>query len=358
MKQRGVLVVARDAGAASALAPVVAALSDEGSLPPEIVAWGNARAVFEAQGLPVRAFPEEPDPQEIDALLTSIDAAAVLSGTSLSAELDGRLWAAADAAGIPSLALLDHWKNYAERFTVAAPFDVLPTVIAVMDDVAERELVALGCPPDRVRVTGQPRFDALLAALSPDLGAHARTAHGIDVARRVVVFASQPRGVPYDEGGGFTQEEALRAFLDALEDVAPDALALVKLHPVEDVAPTAAVVSGRTGNEIRLLVEGSTLELATLADVFCGMTSIVLLDAALLGLPTVSIRPGGGASHFVDIHPDLIRTATTTEEVRVALEEGLAREHAAPTSRLSPGSADRVCRELDELIAAAGIMRT
>jgi hypothetical protein len=358
MRLRGVLVVARDAGAASALAPVVAALSDEGSMPPEIVAWGNARAVFEAQGLPVRAFPEEPDPREIDALLTSIDAAAVLSGTSLSAELDGRLWAAADAAGIPSLALLDHWKNYAERFTVAAPFDVLPTVIAVMDDIAERELVALGCPPDRVRVTGQPRFDALFGALSSEFGAQARASLEIDASRQVFVFASQPRGAPYDEGGGFTQEEALTAFLDALEAVAPDALAVVKLHPVEHVAPIAAAVSARTGNEIRLQIDGSTLELAAVADVFCGMTSIVLLDAALLGVPSVSIRPGGGASHFVDIHPDLIRTATTTEEVRVALEEGLAREHAAPASRLSPGSAARVCRQLNELVAAAGIMRT
>ena len=353
----GVLVVARDAGAASALTPVIAGLIAEGALP-EIVARGNARAVFEADGLSVRSFAEEPEPHEIESLLTSTGAAIVLSGTSLRAELDGRFWSAAEAGGIPSLALLDHWKNYAERFTVAAPFDVLPTAIAVMDDIAARELVALGCPPNRVRVTGQPRFDAPLDGLPPDLRERARASLAIDASRRVAVFASQPRGAPYDEGGGFTQEEALSAFLDALQEVALDALALVKLHPVEQIEPVAAAVSARSGNEIRLLQEGSTLDLAAAADVFCGMTSIVLLDAALLGVPTVSIRPGGGASHFVEVNADLIRTATTPEEVRSAIAEGLAHPHAAPSSRFSSGSAARVREQLRELVAAAGIMRT
>jgi hypothetical protein len=358
MTPRGVLVVARDAGAASALAPVVSALLDEGAMSPEIVAWGPARAEFEAEGLAVRSFPEEPQTHEIDVLLTSVAAAGVLSGTSLRAELDGRFWAVAHAAGIPSVALLDHWKNYTERFTVQSPFDALPTMIAVMDSVAEHELIALGCPGDRVRVTGQPRFDALVGATDPGLRARARAALGIEASRRVAVFASQPRGIPYDEGGGFTQADALSAFLDGLQNVAPDALALVKLHPVEQLEPIVASVSTRSGPETRVLKHGSTLELAGVADVFCGMTSIVLLDAALLGVPTISIRPGGGVSHFVDVHADLIRTATTAVEVRGALEAGFAGEHITPASQLSPGSATRVCRLLSDVVSAAGIMRT
>jgi hypothetical protein len=357
MTPRGVLVVARDAGAASALAPVVVALREEGALRAEIVAWGKARAVFDSEGLRVRPFSEKPEPQEIEELLTSMDAAAVLSGTSLRTDLDGRFWAAARAVGIPSAALLDHWKNYAERFTVDTPFDVLPTVIAVMDNAAERELIALGCPADRVRVTGQPRFDALFGVVDPEGRARARASLGIDASRRVAVFASQPRGLPHDEGGGFTQADALSAFLDGLQGAAPDALALVKLHPIEQVEPSARLLSARTGLETRLLEDGSARELAAAADAFCGMTSIVLLDAALLGVPTVSIRPGGGASHFVDVHADLIRSATSPAEVRVALEESFARGHATPASRLSPGSVARVSGLLGELVAEAGIMR-
>jgi hypothetical protein len=358
MTTAGVLVVARDAGAASALAPVVIALADDGALRPQIIAWGNARTVFEAEGHTVRSFAEEPEPQEIHALLVSIGASIVLTGTSLMVELDRRFWSAAGAAGIPSVALLDHWKNYAERFTVVTPFDVLPTAIAVMDDVAARELIALGCPPGCVHVTGQPRFDDLLCVAPARLREHARTSLRIDPSRRVAVFASQPRGVPYDEGGGFTQEEALAAFLDALAEVAPDALAIVKLHPLEQTELTAAVVAARSANEVRLLVDGWKRELAAAADVFVGMTSIVLLDAALLGVPVVSIRPGGGRDHFVEAHAGLISTATTPDEVRAAITEGFARDHVVPTSRLSAGSTARVCKLVRELVAEAGIMRS
>ena len=354
MTQPGALVVARDAGAASALAPVVAALVEEGDLPPQIVAWGNARAIFDAEELPVLAFPEDPAPDEIADLLVSIKGAVMLTGTSLRADLDSRFWTAAAAAAIPSVALLDHWKNYTERFTISASFDALPTVIAVMDDVAERELVARGCPAGRVRVTGQPRFDSLSVAVVPELRAGARAQLGIELDRRVVVFASEPRGVPYDDGSGFTQAEALQALLNGVEAVAPDALVVVKLHPVEQ----DQIALPERGPEVRVLRDWAMTELASAADVFCGMTSIVLLDAALLGVPTVSIRPGGGPSHFIEAHAELISTAATPADTRAALEEGLARGHRPPASPLPSGAATRVCRLLAELTAAHGIMRT
>jgi hypothetical protein len=352
MSRCEVLVVARDAGAASALAPVVAALAEDTTFRPRVVAWGNACRTFEAEGVNVEPFPEDPAPSEVNGLVAS--AAAVLTGTSLRVELDSRVWAAARAAGIPSVALLDHWKNYAERFTIDAPFDALPAMIAVMDDAAARELTARGCPSDRVVVTGQPRFDSLPNAVSPEERARARASLGVDPSRRVAVFASEPRGAPYDDRTGFTQAEALAMFLDAVESVADDLLVLVKLHPVEQEASVAAALSGRTGPETRLLRTGLVRDLADAADVFCGMTSIVLLDAALLGLPTVSIRPGGGASHFVEVHAELISTATTSVEVRAALEVGLTRGPVAPVTRPPRGASARVIDQLNELLAADG----
>jgi hypothetical protein len=346
MSPRGVLVVARDAGAAAALAPVVAALHDEGTLRPEIVAWGHARAAFEADGLSVREFPED---GEVASLLASADAAAVLTGTSLQVERDSPFW----SAGVPSVALLDHWKNYAERFTLHAPFDALPTIVAVMDDVAERALVALGCPPGRVRVTGQPRFDELPAVVSADERSRARAALGIAPSRPVAVFASEPRGLPYDDAMGATQAETLEMFLDGIEEADPDALAIVKLHPVEGTAPAL----DRSTPEIRVLREGSTRDLVAGADVFFGISSIVLLDAAVMGQPTVSVQPGGPTSDFVREHARLIGTATTVDEVRQAFADGLARGPSAVSARPPRDAAARVCRVLHELIAAAGIMK-
>jgi hypothetical protein len=352
MTRRDVAIVARDAGAASALAPVVAALGEDETFRPFVVSWGPARAIFEAEGLVVQPFPEDPAPGEIDALLASV--AVVLTGTSLRVELDSCFWCAARAAGIPSMALLDHWKNYAERFTIEAPFDTLPSLVAVMDEIAANELIARGCPPNRVVVTGQPRFDTLTGVVSPEERARARTSLGIDPSRRVAVFASEPRGAPYDDGKGFTQVDALEMFVDAVQAVAEDALVLVKLHPVEQAEPVAAALSSRGGPDARILETSSVREVIAAADVFCGMSSIVLLDAALLGLPTVSIRPGGGPSHFVDAHGDLIASATTAAEGAAAIASGLARGRVAPVSRPPRGATARVVEQLHGLAAATG----
>ncbi len=347
MSEASVLVVAREAGSAAALAPVVSALAEDGTMRAEVVAWEKAAVVFAEEGIAVRSFPEDPAPDEIETLLESVGAIALLSGTSLRPELDGRFWAAAAAAGVPSVALLDHWKLYAARFSQARPFDTLPTVLAVMDDVAARELAALGCPPERIRVTGQPRFDGLPVDSLPALRAEARTELGIDADRRVVAFASEPRGRPYDDGTGYTQADALAGLRDAVDAVAPDALVLVKLHPLETDEP------GLPG--VTVLRDFPVRALAAAADVFCGITSIALLDAALLGVPTVSVRPGDGGDHFVDSHPGLIASATTADEIAAALASGFAAGRRVPEARPPAGAAARVCSLLGEL-ASVGRM--
>lgn len=346
------MIVARDAGAASALAPVVAALAEDETFRPFVVSWGPARAIFEAAGMVVQPFPEDPAPGQIDTQLASV--AVVLTGTSLQVELDSRFWSAARRAGIPSMALLDHWKNYAERFTIDAPFDALPSLVAVMDEIAANELVARGCPPDRVVVTGQPRFDTLTGVVSPEERAQARALLGVDTSRRVAVFASEPRGAPYDDGKSFAQVDALEMFLDAVEAGAEDVLVLVKLHPVEQAQAVAAALSSRGRPDARVLETPSVREVIAAADVFCGMSSIVLLDAALLGLPTVSFRPGGGPSHFVDAHGDLIGSATTVAEGAAAIAAGLARGRVAPVSRPPHAATARVVEQLHGLAAATG----
>jgi hypothetical protein len=348
----GVLIVARDAGAASALAPVVAALVDGGTMLPQIVAWGNALATFAAEGLPVRAFPVDATQHQIEALLESSGAAAVLTGTSVRADLDSRFWGAARAVGVPSLALLDHWKSYAERFTVETPFDVLPTVVAVMDDVAAGALVALGCPADRIRVTGQPRFDGLGRAVSPQERTKARRALGIPPDRRVMVFASQPRAAPHDDGGGYTQGEALMGWLDAVHAAAPDALALVKVHPVERVDEVAELLVGREAPPQTVLLGACpTHVLVAAADAFCGMTSIVLLDAALRGVPTVSVQQDGDSAVYPERYAGLIAVAESPDAILPALEAGLTHGHAVSTRPETEGAADRVVAELQRLVA-------
>lgn len=345
MSDRRIVTMARDAGAASALAPVVKALILDGRLAVSIVAAGKATAVFERHGLPVLSFPERPDAAQVEALLTRERARLVLTGTSFKPERDALFWSAAASLGIPSIALVDHWVNYAERFSVERPFDSLPDVVAVMDEVTARRLRELGCPPERLRVTGQPYFDEFVREGAGIRREQARRELGISPDRTVVVFASEPQArfwgaSPADPGYlGYTEQDVFEVVREALSSVAASALLVVKLHPLED--PDAFHDQAREGDpSVRVLRAYPATHLISAADAVVGMTSVFQLEAALMGIPTVSVRPGGREEEFfLKVHGDLIETVLDPAEAAAALRRALTRP---------PGSAGRPRAEFGE----------
>jgi hypothetical protein len=318
---RGRLVVAaRDAGGAAAVAPVARSAISEGDLAVEVYARGNAVGMFERAGLPVYALDAAGSaPERLDALVGRADVCAVVTGTSLRQDYEAALWAGAGRAGVPSVAVLDHWCNYAERFTDRAPFDSLPDVISVMDEAAREAMVAAGAPAERLRVTGQPYFDDL-ASRAQDLDATALRAElGVDAERPVVVFASEPQRKYFGDGLGYDEESSLQAVADAVSRICPDALLCVKLHPLEPDDAHAALAHDLP-LDVRVLRAWPSTRLILAADVVCGMTSVFLLEAAVLGRPALSIRPGGDAEdHFLAHHSDLITSVLDAGGVDAAL---------------------------------------
>ena len=346
-----VLIAARDAGAAAALAPVARALIAEGRFAAVIVAHGKAVAVFERAGLPVLALAQEPAEAEIDALLVRDRVRCLLTGTSMRPERDDLLWAGARRAGIGSLAVLDHWCNYAERFTRRTPFDTLPDAIAVMDDVARDALVAAGCPPATLRVTGQPYFDDLLERIAALDRAQVRRELGVELDRRLVVFASEPQKRYYGTTLGFSEDTSLAAVIDALGRIDPDALLLVKLHPLQEDKAHDMVHAERPPVEVRVLRAYPATHLVVAADAVLGMTSVFLLEGAMGGRPTLSIRPGGDPDdHFLSRHAGAITSVVNSGGVEAALAQALARGIGAPRGTdVGAGAVARVVGLIDEL---------
>lgn len=73
---------------------------------------------------------------------------------------------AARKLDIASLAVLDIWQAYSQRFSderTSQRLDILPTHIAVMDQLAYDEMVAEGFPKEVLVITGNPHFDNLFA---------------------------------------------------------------------------------------------------------------------------------------------------------------------------------------------------
>ncbi len=177
-----VLLIARDAGAANALAPVARTLQADDYVDTVVVGFRYAEPVFRQHELPLWVCDDDCDtPGVAERLIGRERPDFVLTGTSMKAQRDGAFWATAQAHSIPTLAVLDHWSHYWERFSDenGPRFAYMPDAIAVMDASARHALIETGCPPERIIVTGQPYFDDfdnLTPAAEDELRTRARRA--------------------------------------------------------------------------------------------------------------------------------------------------------------------------------------
>ncbi|MEL6529458.1 MAG: hypothetical protein AAFQ27_05815 [Pseudomonadota bacterium] len=114
-----------DAGAANMIAPWVEAAN----APPErVIAQGPAKAIWHARFGDTMAISE--DPEALDGIAT------LLSGTGWASDLEHRARIAASSAGILSVAVIDHWVNYAMRFERGGVVQHPDTIWVGDDDAA------------------------------------------------------------------------------------------------------------------------------------------------------------------------------------------------------------------------------
>jgi hypothetical protein len=326
-----VVVVARQAGSANALRPVVEALSARGRAV-KVLALGPAYEALkdgEVYATRVESF------RDAESVLDAVpDPGFMLTGTSLAVADDALFWCWARRRSVPTLAFVDHWVNYWQRFTTdacgGAKYDAVPDKIAVIDRVARDAMIASGCPEHLLLVTGNPAFDCLRSLRGvPRDETRARLAP----SSALVLFVSEPHSVNYPTGSpralGFTEGEVLSLTLAALEEIGSARgekfTVAIKLHPTE--APEAVgEVLGRVLSYTHVsaaVIDEQRYEVVAASDVVVGMTSLLLYEAALMGRSVVSIQPNRlQRNDMTDFCPG-IEVVTGTAGVRSALEVAL-----------------------------------
>jgi hypothetical protein len=252
------------------------------------------------------------------------------------------------------------WSSYSARFAAhEGRGDAVPTRIAVMDERARSEMLAEGFDPERLVVTGHPAFDDLVAFANGFDGsqrAAMREAMGMTPSERVVLFASQPLAATWGEDiaapghPGYTERTAFAAFVPALERtvrrIGTDVTVILRPHPRDDREQTIPATSLR----VRMSREGRPREAMLAADVVVGMCSVLLVENALLGRPTVSFQPGLRTPDPLPgpLHP-AAHSVYRVDALDAALEDAIARAETmragskpSASSLLTPGAADRV----------------
>ena len=285
-----ITVVSHDAGGAE----MVSSYLRRHGLPYLGVLAGPALRVFERKLGPVAAQPLD---QAIGRATT------VLCGTSWQSDLELQAIRAARAQGTHTIAFLDQWVCYRERF-VRAGETTLPDEFWVADVMAEA-MARAECPGVPVSVVGNPYFDDLREELARTAPRVRRAGEGLSVLYVCEPLGEQARLQYGDERyWGYVEEEALQYCLATLETLGhPVAKVTIRPHPAE---PAGKYDWAVRGGDRPVTIGGSRTRLAELADadVVIGCESMAMVVALLAGKRVISSIPPGGKPCSLP-HPEI-----------------------------------------------------
>jgi hypothetical protein len=362
-----ILIYVEDPGAANYVAGLPAALSAAG-MEARLLAEPAAAAIAAQVGAACEA-PGGRLPRE---WLEAVRPRLVVVGTSENLDTPAFAFtAAARAMGIPTVGAVDAASNSAYRFRgrSANALEHAPDRLMVPDAWTKQSYAKLGYPADRIAVCGHPHFDTVRAfrAGFDEKGRSALRERLYPAAGNapVVVFVAEISGGlnegQYRKSADYTldgwgastgrTEIVIEEFLEAAVSLRPRPFLALRLHPknrmeeFEQYRPRFDLVSQG----------GSALEMVFAADLVVGMTTMLLLEAALLGRPTASILPREAEKIFLrTIQEGITPCATRREEIRPVLEGALRADPAAILDRaekaMPSGSIARVLEFLRPLL--------
>lgn len=192
---------------------------------------------------------------------------------------------------VPVACVLDHWGEFERRFEPSA----LPDLLFVPDDVCADELARWGAPVNRLRSHGHPALDGLVnkkELFDFDRESRLRASLGLSEGQAFAVFVSEP--CSEDHGGGALDGYEFRVLDFLLEGWRDSKMSLfVKLHPREQQAKYDALLAGH-GPLVKVVAPTvDRYDLVLAARLVIGIDSMLVIEAAYLGLPAYTVNLGG-----------------------------------------------------------------
>ena len=369
-----VLVFSRDPGGANTVIPLVGPMRARGW---EVLTYGKDAALIKyrqagLEATDLREVLAEVTPAALTGFLSAVAPDLVITGTSADDFTEKFLWQACEQLGIPCFAVLDQWINYGLRFSAHGVNDIalyrpgsapayLPTRIVAMDDYARTEMVADGLPEARILVCGQPYFETVRGSRDET----AQIARFCEQAALqpddfVVVFASEPITTTYGPEAlshwGYSERSILTSLVGALERTAADSdrqlVLVVRPHPKEGVRHFADIV-GRC-RRVRAVfdTDSSPWTLINRADLVCGMSSMFLLESAVLQTRLLSIQIGlCRQDPFILSRRGLSKSVLSEDELARALRSIIILgDHQLPAFEVILDPVRRIITEMEKIL--------
>lgn len=321
-----ILVAASMNGGAEAVAPVAKRLTEKGR-EVTVVSFAAATSSFKSLGIEPNIILEKADMRELTKILSEKRPDVILTDTQFQSKeqpitLEQMLWMLGrNFPRLPTIAVIDTWGNYLERFSIldingleplriVKPLTNLPNRIVIPDEFARREMVALGFDSEVMRITGNPyfehvsdSFERLPASTRKDLLSKPVFSEFHPEAK-LVVFMSD--GMPTDFG--FTEKSVMQSFVIMLDMIAKKLNLKINLivrpHPFRGADAKDAFDSSSTKIIAKVLHnpvtargsepanEYSMEQLLKSADIVVGTYNNPLVTSTIVGIPTIFYMPG------------------------------------------------------------------
>ena len=269
----------------------------------------------------------------------------IVTGTAPTSDVEHRLWRAARGWGKKSFCLLDMVKHCRERFEKNGEL-VFPDLIIVADEAAAADVARLGVPRERISVAGSPYLAAVaarrLAAGERELLREELRLGG----KRLITFCTEYIAAAGEtEKYGYDELHILNILSAYIAARGRGGFSLrIRLHPRDDRVLYEDFFAPPGGDSDWAFEAGdAACRFLQAADVVIGMTSTILTEGHLLGLPVISFQPvgPGKAPHA---HNRLIadRLVTTAAELYERLDAVFAGRGGDAPGHSLPSSGDPV----------------
>ena len=365
---RRVLAVIEDPGAANGMVGLRESLAKQ-DITFDLFANGAALTYAPSIGLEVSAAPDD-----FSIMLQKNKLGAVLIGTSENPDaIAFSVIDQARALDIHTVGFVDGPANAQHRFRGRTENSLahIPNSLLVSDHLARDVFIDLGMSAKAIHVVGHPNMDRVRdrkAELMHEGKAQvrARVFPGIPAASPLVLFAAEiSNGLDLNEfrrnqdytllGSGIYDgrtEICLEEVISVLHTCNDQPCLALRLHPKND--PKTFVPFGDDIDAIN--ADGDPLEAVFAADIIIGMTSILLFEAAILGLPTISVTPRKLESAWLtSIGLGLTPQVCTREALQNALQNLVHTPSAFVTPNIDiivpPGAAQRMTEHLMHIMA-------
>ncbi len=216
-----------------------------------------------------------------------------VTGTSPSSDVEYDIWKYASSTEKKSMCLLDSSKHLSYRFFKKDAWS-FPDLICVADNQVKDALQAFATEKSRIIVTGSPYFDSISALKISDFEKQNIRAVRSITNKKVITFCTEYIAkMGEKERYGFDEISVLDDLVKYIDQSGKNRFRLIiRIHPNDSKEIYEKYIRSINGSvDCEIITDDIDRKLFQISDVVIGMTSLILVEAAIMGISSISYQP-------------------------------------------------------------------